>query len=405
MRTRPIGARLAISFGLAFLAAGTLLLVLNYTLIERQLSIRTFDDVSERLELLDITIDPALLEEFPDGFDPAARVEIAEQLVITDGRSFSEMLADIEASVRNETLNTLLVQGIIAIIAVGTVAVVVGWWLSHRALRPVAEITRTARMLSDDDLSARVDIDGPPDEITELADTFDAMLDRLDRGYTQHRNFAGVASHELRTPLAVMRVEADNALADPTAAPEHREMAHRILAAVAKSERMINQLMALTRSGAGIKATAPVDLADVVGAVAGELSGSASNAGVRLDLSLADAVVEADQTLLEVLVTNLIDNAIVHNVEGAADISVESDGANARLLVTNSGRTYTDEDVARMTKPFERMSDERTRGSGLGLATARSIVDAHGGEMTAASREGGGLSITVVLVLANGTAE
>ena len=333
------------------------------------------------------------------------RAEIADRLVTADGRPFSDVLADIEASVRDETLNTLLVQGIVAIIAVGAVSVFVGWWLSNRALRPVAEITRTARMLSDDDLSARVDLDGPPDEITELADTFDEMLDRLERGYTQHRNFAGVASHELRTPLAVMRVEADNALDDPATVPEHREMAHRVLAAVAKSERMIKQLMALTRSGAGLKATVPVDLADVVGAVAGELSASASNAGVRLDLSLADAVVDADQTLLEVLVTNLIDNAIVHNVEGgSANISVDNDGANARLVVSNSGRTYSDEELARMTKPFERMSDERTRGSGLGLATVRSIVDAHRGEMTAAAREGGGLAITVQLVLANGTA-
>ena len=143
----------------------------------------------------------------------------------------------------------------------------------------------------------------------------------------------------------------------------------------------------------------------MVGAVAGELSESASNAGVRLDLSLADAVVEADQTLLEVLVTNLIDNAIVHNIEGgSADISVDSDGSNARLVISNSGPTYTDSDVLRMIKPFERIADERTRGSGLGLATTRSIVDAHGGEMTAAALNGGGLSITVVLMLANETA-
>jgi signal transduction histidine kinase len=333
MKTRTIGSRLAISFGVAFLAAGTLLLVPNYTLIERQLSSRTFDDVSARLELLEIEIDPALLEQIPDGFDPTARAELAEQLVTTDGRTFSEVLGDLEASVRHETLDTLLAQGIIAIIAVGAVAVFVGWWLSHRALRPVAEITRTAQMLSDDDLSARVDLKGPPDEITELADTFDAMLDRLEHGYTQHHNFAGVASHELRTPLAVMRVEADNALDDPATVPERREMAHQVLTAVAQSERMIKQLMALTRSGAGLNATVPVDLADVVGAVAGELSGSASSAGVRLDLGLADAVVDADQTLLEVPVTNLIDNAIVHNVEGgSADISVESGGANARLV-------------------------------------------------------------------------
>ena len=225
MRTRTIRARLAISFGISFLAAGALLLVLNYTLVERQLDGRSFAEVSERLDLLGIEIDPELLGDLPEAaFDPEVRAEVADQLITTDGRTLNEVLAEVELSVRDDTLDTLLVQGAIAIAAVGAIAVFVGWWLSSRALRPVAEITRTAQSLSDDDLSSRVDLEGPPDEVKELADTFDAMLDRLERGYTQHRNFAGVASHELRTPLAVMRVEADNALDDPASTPEHREM-------------------------------------------------------------------------------------------------------------------------------------------------------------------------------------
>ena len=398
MTTRTIRARLAINFGVAFTVAGFLLLALNYTLIERQFDTRNPFNMSERLEELRSTFDPAVLRELPDPFDPAARSLIADQIATVDGRTFAEVLADVESSVRAETLNTLLVQGAIAVVAMGAVAVAVGWWLSSRALRPVAEITATARMLSDDDLSARVALNGPPDEVKELADTFDAMLDRLERGYTQHRNFAAVASHELRTPLAVMRIEADNALDDPETTEDHRNMARRVLAAVSKSERMIEQLMALTRAGTGLTNVTEIDLADLTGEATGELSGSAAAAGIRLDLSLDDATVDGDRTLLSVLVTNLIDNAIVHNVGGGwGKIQVDVDGGNARLRVTNSGRSYSSDDVARMLQPFERIANQGTRGSGLGLATAGAIVDAHRGQMHAEPLDGGGLSVTVLL--------
>ena len=397
MTARTIRARLAISFGIAFLAVGFVLLALNYTLVQGQFDSNGRIDIIDRLEELGITLDLTLVPKFSDGFDPAVGRPFGDQPITADGRTFTEVLQEVEASVRSEVLNTLLIQGVIAIIAVGVVAAAVGYWLSSRALRPVAEITQTAQSLSEDDLSARVALSGPPDEIKELADTFDAMLDRLERGYIQYRNFAGFASHELRTPLTVIGIEADNVLDDPSTTEEHRLMAKRVLTAVDKSERMIEQLMALTRSTAGLTDTYEVDLADVTGEVLGELSQAATASKLRLDLNLQNARLLGDRTLLSVLVTNLVDNAIVHNVDdGWARISVDMNGSEVRLTVTNSGRLYNSEDVDRMLQPFERIADERTRGTGLGLTTASSIVDAHGGEMRVEPRGSGGLKVTVL---------
>jgi len=402
MTTQTIGSRLAVSFAIAFIAAGLLLLGLNYLLIQRQLETTTSTSPSDRLAELGITLNPELAAELPESFDPSTTPPLGDQPITAGGRTFAEVLQDVEGSVRSDTLNTLLLQGAIAIVAVAAIAALVGWWLSQRALRPVADITRTAKSLSEDDLTARVGLNGPADEVKELADTFDAMLDRLERGYTQHRNFAAVASHELRTPLTVMRVEADNALDDPETSEQHRAMAQRIVASIDKSDRMIEMLMALTGSGAGLTNISCVDLAEITGEAVAELSQSATDNAVRLDLDLHDACVSGERTLLAVLVSNLVDNAIVHNIEGGwAKINVDIEGPAPRLTVTNSGYPYTVEQANRILEPFARIATEETRGTGLGLATAAAIVDAHGGRMHAEPLDGGGLAVTVLFPTAD----
>jgi signal transduction histidine kinase len=274
----------------------------------------------------------------------------------------------------------------------------VGWWLAGRSLAPVRGITATARELSEDDLSARVNLAGPDDEIKELADTFDAMLDRIENAFEAYRNFAAVASHELRTPLSVIRVEADNALAEPGSDPEHRKMAGTIQHAVERAESMIEQLMALTRSRSGVLETAPVDLAEVVGEVVGELAPAASAAGLRLDLDLGDADIRGDRVLLRVLADNLVRNAIVHNQPGGwVRVAVGTAAGRAMVSVVNSGRRYLPEDVARMLVPFERVGSDRTRGSGLGLPAAQAIVEAHHGSLSATPPREGGLEVVVSL--------
>jgi signal transduction histidine kinase len=395
MKNLTIRARLATAFGATFLLAGISLLAVNYALIDRQFEV----DPGERLpELLaELDLDP---DDLASGLRPP--LPDFDQVVTSDGRTIRDLFTQAEELIRVRTLRTLLAQGAIAMLAVSAIALPIGWWLSSRALRPVRNITATARALSNDDLSRRVNLTGPPDEITELAGTFDQMLDRLEQGFTLTRNFAALASHELRTPLAVMRVEADNALDDPQASLA--QLAQRIRAQVDHSEAMIAQLMALTRSQAGVLDSKRVDLAELVGEVVAEKASAASSAQVHLDLDLADAIVHGDPVLLRVLVVNLVENAILHNSPitpgksgGRAAVKVAGGDGKAMVEITNSGRMYTNEDVERMLRPFERVTSDRSRGSGLGLATARAIVEAHGGQLTAEPHPEGGLAVKFVL--------
>lgn len=384
MRSPTIRTKLTLWFGVAFVLAGVGLLAVNYVLVNREIGRPPDETIRERLENLGVDVNH-LVEEGG----------IAELQADPPG-GVPEVFALFVEQVREDTLRTLFVQGALAIGVIGVLAVAVGWWLSGRTLRPVAEITATARALSEDDLTARVNLTGPNDELKVLADTFDALLVRLDKAFVQYRNFAAVASHELRTPLTVMRIEADNMLDDPQASPEHRETARRIQQAVDQSESMIEKLLALTKSRSGVRSDEPVDLASLVGDVVAEIA--AEGFEVRLDLDLGDAAVSGDEVLLRVLVSNVVRNAVLHNLpKGWANVTVATEGVWARLDVSNSGRAYSSEDVETMLEPFERVAAERVPGSGLGLPTSVAIVEAHGGRLTASAPAQGGLELSVLL--------
>jgi signal transduction histidine kinase len=390
MRSASIRTRLAFLFGATFLVAGLTLVGLNYFLVDAE--IRDLPEGGRR----------AFADEF--GFElPFPRPEgggvipggLAD-LVLDDGRTLREAAESFEAQLRSDLLNSILVQSLIALAIVAVVAGFVGWLLSRRALDPVAEITRTARTFTEANLSQRVALEGPADEIKELADTFDGMLDRVERGYANQSNFAAYASHELRTPLSVMRVEADNLLASTTASDGERALAKTVQQEVDRSERLISQLLSITRSRSGHLVTETVDLGEMVGEVVARSVPIADAHGIELDLSLGDAVVEGDSSLLGSMVRNLVVNGILHNKEGGSVIvTVESDASGPFLAVDNSGSPLTEADVSRMYRPFERIEEVRTGGVGLGLAVVASIAEAHGASVTAVPRPGGGLSTTI----------
>jgi len=390
MRPLRIRTRLTLVFALAFFAAGLILVAVNYTLVERRL---TPDGVSPAtiLERAGIELLPGL--QLPDGTEPGPG-PFAFVPITTDGRTLTEVMEAVEEQFRSETLTEIVTASLVAVLVVGAGAAGVGRAVAGRALAPVAAVTATARRSGASNLSERVGLAGPDDEVKELADTFDDMLDRVERGFDAQRSFAALASHELRTPLSVIRVEADNLVQEGTA-PEVRAAAGRIRDSVVRSDRLIGQLLAITRSRGSLPEPVAVDLTELVGDVVSAHADEAAGLGVELDLDLGDARVHGHTALLESMVGNLVVNAVVHNVAGGrAAVSVGTTGGRARVVVENGGPVLTADDVERILQPFERLS--RSRGHGLGLSVVQEVARAHGADLVVAPRGGGGLRVEVV---------
>jgi signal transduction histidine kinase len=294
------------------------------------------------------------------------------------------------------TLGSLLTYSVISLAGVSVLALVAGWIVAGRILRPVHRITAAARAASEQDLTQRIDLQGPRDELRELADTFDVMLDRLDRSFTAQRQFIANASHELRTPLTVMRTTMDVVLAKPDPSPDElKSMAADVGRAVDHAERLIEALLVLARNDQVRVLTDPLDLAVIA---EDALEGRAED-GVSTTTSLEEAPVFGDEVLLQELVNNLLDNAHRYNTrKGTITISTLVSGDSSVLRVVNTGPVVPDDMVERLFMPFTRL-DDRTRhdGFGLGLALVSSIAAVHGGRVHAMAVADGGLDIRIIL--------
>jgi signal transduction histidine kinase len=297
---------------------------------------------------------------------------------------------------RDSTLTHLLTFSLLTLAGVALLAAAAGWIVAGRILEPVRRITSAARAAGEHDLTQRIALRGPRDELRELADTFDTMLDRLDRTFTGQRQFIANASHELRTPLTVIRTTIDVVLAKPEATPEElRSMALDVRVAVAQTERLIDALLVLARNDQPRALTEPLDLADVV---EDALEGRHAD-GITTTTRLGPAPVTGDAILLERLVENLLDNAERYNTPGGTvEITTRSHDATAELRVVNTGAVIAPGDVDRLFLPFTRLDDRtRQRGSGLGLTLVASIAAVHSGTVDATSMPQGGLDITIRL--------
>jgi signal transduction histidine kinase len=300
------------------------------------------------------------------------------------------------AAQRSATLSHLLTYSLLSLAGVTLLAAVAGWIVAGRILRPVHRLTAAAREASEQNLSQRIALQGPRDELRELADTFDTMLERLDRAFTSQRQFIANASHELRTPLTVMRTAMDVVLAKPE--PTRQElvsMAADVRQAVDHSERLIEVLLVLARNDQARALTEPLDLAAVA---EDALEGHTAN-GITTITTLDEAPVTGDGVLLERLVANLLDNAERYNIAGGTvAISTTAHDATSVLRVVNTGRVVPPDQVDRLFLPFTRL-DDRTRhdGFGLGLALVSSIAAVHGGTVHATAVPAGGLDISVRL--------
>jgi signal transduction histidine kinase len=326
-------------------------------------------------------------------YDPpdAAELDVA--------KTGSTFVAHDGAQLRRELVQTQLIVSVIACAAIVLLAFAVCWWLTGRMLRRLHRVTSAARSLSLPTLHERIALTGPEDELKELADTFDAMLDRLHHAVASQRRFVANASHELRTPLAIQRTAIEVGLANPT--PERvTRTRDELLRATERSERLIEGLLILAQGEQELTTRAPVDLAAAVEQVIAEQSAFAERRGITLTAAVQPVTVSGDDVLLTRLVANLVQNAIRHNVTGG-HVVVEA-SPESGLVVYNTGPHVPPEQVDELFEPFRRLRADRTgssEGAGLGLSIVAAITHAHGGTVSATSNDGGGLTVRVALPL------
>ena len=275
-----------------------------------------------------------------------------------------------------------------------------GWLLAGRMLAPLTRITDATRQAADGSLSHRIGLPGRRDEFRELADAFDAMLRRLEAQVAEQQRFAANASHELRTPLAITQTLLDVASNDPNG--DTRELVERLHAVNTRAIDLTEALLLLSRADQRSFTRDHVDLSLIAEEATETLLPLAEKRGLSIETSGEATPTLGSHALLLQLATNLVQNAIVHNLpeQGSVWVTTSIQPKSVVLTVENTGKNLTPHSVATLAEPFLR-GTERVRtdhaGVGLGLAIAKSITQAHEGTLTLAPRVAGGLHVTVQL--------
>ncbi|AJE81778.1 MULTISPECIES: sensor histidine kinase [Streptomyces] len=397
---RPtIRIRLTLLYGGMFLIAGILLLSIIYLLAAQAVHVGN--------ELPFKIVQGTVLRVSSDAC-PA--------LVSATGSqdAFNQALNECVNHQRQEALDDLLSRSLLALLGLSVIAFAFGYAMAGRVLSPLGRITRTARQVAGSDLARRIELDGPDDELKELADTFDDMLERLQRAFTAQQRFVGNASHELRTPLAISRTLLEVQLSDPSAPPELRQLGKTLLATNERSEQLVEGLLLLARSDNQIVERKPVDLAEVASRAIDQVRAEAEEKDIELRGSRQAVIVQGNGVLLERIALNLVQNAVRYNVPadprgeaktaepGWVEVATEAAQGQAVLVVANTGPVVPAYEIDNLFEPFRRLRTERTgsdKGVGLGLSIVRSVTRAHGGQIYAEPREGGGLVMRVTLPL------
>ncbi|MEU0968903.1 HAMP domain-containing sensor histidine kinase [Streptomyces sp. NPDC005917] len=404
---RPtIRIRLTLLYGGMFLIAGILLLSIIYLLAAQAISTGN-QPLFKIIGGSDIKISS----------DNCPAITGTTSLQISD---FNAAIAQCVDHQRQAALDDLLSRSLLALLGLAVIAFAFGYAMAGRVLSPLGRITRTARAVAGSDLSRRIELDGPDDELKELADTFDDMLERLQRAFTAQQRFVGNASHELRTPLAINRTLLEVHLSDPNAPVELQQLGKTLLATNERSEQLVEGLLLLARSDNQIVERKPVDLAEVATQAVDQVHAEAEAKGVTIRGVRKPAVVQGNGVLLERIALNLVQNAVRYNVPneevqrealpnkggggrregGWVEVDTEIQHGQAVLSVANTGPVVPAYEIDNLFEPFRRLRTERTgsdKGVGLGLSIVRSVARAHGGHIAAQPREGGGLVMRVTL--------
>ena len=302
----------------------------------------------------------------------------------------------------DQLLDLLLIVSCVVLVVLAVVGIGVGWAVAGRMLKPLQYINAAVHHAAQGDLRQRIELTGPRDEISDLAANVDDMLAQLERSFAASRRFAANASHELRTPLATTRAMLDVELARHPD-PDERQVFDRLRTMNERSIETVEALLSLARIDSSTVAPEVVDLPRAVGEVVELCAGEAAERGVRIDCSLDPAEVDAEPVLVRQLLTNLVTNAIRHNVETDGFLTIATSTAGPRgevtVEVTNSGRVLDPDQVAALTEPFARaqgrVSAGGAHGHGLGLSIVSAIVDRMHGELALEPRPAGGLRVVV----------
>jgi signal transduction histidine kinase len=386
---RTVRLRLTLLYGALFLASGAALLAITYGLVSRSTGLRVLVGV----------------EQGSTGEERAVRA-------LRDRPELEERTRALRAQAerqRSDQLRELLVQSALALGLMTAVSIGLGWLMAGRVLRPLRTMTATTRRISEHNLHERLALEGPRDELTELGDTIDDLLARLEAAFEAQRRFVANASHELRTPLAMMRTSLDVAAGKPGAIPpEVSALDGKLREGLDRADRLLESFLTLARAQRGaLPDQAMVSLSQVVIRALDDRGDAIEANGIELHHVIGEANVIGSETLLSHLVENVIDNAIRHNEHsGFIRVATRVDGEAALLVVESAGPRLEPNVVRGLAQPFRRLGAERTQsqnGVGLGLSIVAAIAEAHGGGLALHARAEGGLRVEIELPRAPAT--
>jgi signal transduction histidine kinase len=382
--------RLTALYGGLFLVCGAALLAVTYTLVAKSTQTPPNAVVVKRsLTPLGADAPP----RFPTQLDLPPDVR---QLVYS--RAGKVVVGAAVRVQRISDLHQLELWSAIALALMVVISTGLGWLVAGRVLAPLRTITATTQQISEANLHQRLAMRGPRDELRKLADTIDGLLERLEGAFEAQRRFVANASHELRTPLTSARALLELAISDPNATVDtFRRTCRHALEDTEHQEVLIDALLALAQSQRGIERREPIDLAALTENVLQTHHPELAARGLELDASLGPTVISGDRRLVERLVSNLLENAIRHNVDGGrVAVGVQSRVDGGVFAISNTGPPVPADDLRRLLQPFQRLAPDRTGdGLGLGLSIVAAIATAHDATLDIQPGAQGGLSVEV----------
>jgi two-component system sensor histidine kinase VanS len=379
--SRTVRLRLTLLYSGLFLASGVALLATTYLLFRSHTGV-------------DLIV--------PTGTPPGSTNSGALNHVLANPDAVRNVRQMYAGAVEREThgLHQGLIQSGIALAIMTVVSIALGWLVAGRVLRPLRAMTATTRQISERNLNERLALSGPRDELKDLADTVDGLLARLEAHVGEQQRFAANASHELRTPLAITQTLLDVARNDQSRGND--ELVDRLHFVNARAIDLTEALLLLSRADQRSFVPEPVDLSLIAEEATETLLPFAEQRGATIETSGDATPTIGSPALLLQMATNLVQNAIVHNLpeHGTVWVTTSAHPKTVELTVQNTGEKLTRQLVTTLAEPFQRGS-KRIRtdhaGVGLGLAIVKSITEAHDGTLTLTPRTSGGLCVTVQL--------
>ena len=393
--------RLTLVYGALFLICGAALLVVTYTLVAHAptnvrvpgpLFFAQNPATAPAQSSAQVKVGPNQFLKLPPGNPPRGLEQVLHS---SAGRAVVRFVG---AQQRVTDLHQLEIESGIALAIMVLISGLLGWIVAGRVLRPLRTITATTQQLSAANLHQRLALAGPRDELRTLADTIDGLLERLESAFDAQRRFVANASHELRTPLAASRALLEMATTDPRASVRSlREACRGALEEGEQQEQLIDALLTLAQGQRGLDRREPVDLTAVTREVVGVYAPEAASREIELLVETEAATVSGNRQLLARLISNLVENAIRHNLpHGQVQVRVESRPDGAALRILNTGPAVAEDEIPRLLQPFQRVAQDRVGhrdGFGLGLSIVAAVASAHEAALEVHPGADGGLDI------------